>query len=124
MIKTYLIFFFLILSKLVFPQAQIKFSDSKKNFGFVKQGETVVLKYEFTNTGNQALIINEAKVACSCTSVDYPKAPIAPQQKGTVIITFETKTVYDRQDRTVEIISTALNSPTTLRYKGVVLRKK
>ncbi len=121
--QTSIFIFFIFISCIAFPQAQLKFTDTKKNFGFVKQGETVVLKYDFVNTGNEALVINEAKVSCSCTSVDFPKAPIPPQQKGTITVTFETKSVYDRQDRIVEIISNAKNSPVNIRYKGVVLRK-
>lgn len=88
----------------------------------MKKGELVKLDYPFTNTGNQPLIITDAKVECSCTFVEYPKQPIAPGQQGTVTVTFDTKTVYDRQDRIVEIISNAKNNPQKIRFKGVVLK--
>lgn len=103
-------------------QAKIKFTDAKKNFGFVKKGEKVVLRYEFINTGDQPLIINEAKAECSCTTVKWPKEPIAPGQKGNIEVTFDTAPTYDRQDRTVEVISNAQSSPHKIRFKGVVLR--
>ena len=104
-------------------QSKLKFSDSKKNFGFVKQGTLVDVVYEFTNAGNAPLVITEAKVECSCTSVEFPKQPIAPGQKNKILIKFDTKTVYDRQDRIVEIYSNDNNSPAYLRFKGVVLKK-
>lgn len=104
-------------------QAVIKFSDAKKNFGFVKQGNLVEMKYEITNTGDQPLIISDYKVECSCTSVDFPKSPILPKQKSSLTVKFDTKTVYDRQDRVVEIISNAKNSSEKIRFKGVVLKK-
>lgn len=104
-------------------QSKLKFSDSKKNFGFVKQGTIVDVVYEFTNAGNAPLVITEAKVECSCTSVEFPKQPIAPGQKNKILIKFDTKTVYDRQDRIVEIYSNDNNSPAYLRFKGVVLKK-
>ena len=104
-------------------QAKIKFDDAKKNFGFVTKGEVVSLDYTFINEGDAPLIISETKVECSCTSVDFPKQPIAPKQSGKITVKFDTKTVYDRQDRIVEVISNASNSPAKIRFKGVVLKK-
>ncbi|MDP2385515.1 MAG: DUF1573 domain-containing protein [Bacteroidota bacterium] len=111
------------LSTISKAQAVIKFLDAKKNFGFVKQGKLVEITFEFTNTGNQPLIITDYKVECTCTSVGFPKSPVLPQQKGSLTVTFDTKTVYDRQDRVVEVISNAKNSPERIRFKGVVLKK-
>ena len=105
-----------------YAQPQLKFSETKKNFGFVKKGELVTMEFNFTNTGNQPAIITEAKVECSCTTVDFPKQPIAPNQSAKVIVKFDTKSVYDRQDRIVEIISNAKNSAQKIRFKGVVLK--
>lgn len=105
-----------------FAQPQLKFTDTKKSFGFVKKGEMVKLEFEFTNEGNQPLIITEAKVECSCTTVEFPKQPVAPAQKAKITVSFDTKSVYDRQDRTVEIISNAKNSSQKIRFKGVVLK--
>lgn len=110
------------LSFSAFSQAQLKFTDTKKSFGFVKKGELVKIEFDFVNTGNQPLIISDVKVECSCTSVDFPKQPIAPNQSSKVTISFDTKSVYDRQDRIVEIISNAKNSSQKIRFKGVVLK--
>lgn len=107
----------------VFAQARIKFADAKQNFGFVKKGEKVNLTYKFTNEGNQPLIVSEAKAECSCTSVSWTKEPVAPGQTGTVTVVFDTAPTYDRQDRTVEVISNDPKSPAKIRFKGVVLQK-
>ena len=125
---TWGIFYFISLMLLfgqnnLFAQSKLKFSDSKKNFGFVKQGNVVNMEFEFINNGNQPLIITEAKAECSCTTVEFPKQPIAPSQKNKIIVKFDTKTVYDRQDRIVEVSSNDLNSPSFIRFKGVVLKK-
>ena len=105
-----------------FSQAEIKFTDTKKSFGFVKKGEVVLIEFDFTNTGDQPLIITDAKVECSCTTVNFPKQPIAPNQSAKVSVSFDTKSVYDRQDRIVEIISNAKNANQKIRFKGVVLK--
>jgi len=104
-------------------QAKLQIKDAKKNFGFVKKGEVVKVDYDITNAGTEPLIITGTEVSCSCTTVDYPKQPIAPGQSVKVIVSFDTKTVYDRQDRTVELISNDPKSPHKIRYKGVVLSK-
>ncbi|MGZ3866896.1 MAG: DUF1573 domain-containing protein [Bacteroidia bacterium] len=104
-------------------QAKIKFADAKQNFGFVKKGEKVTLVYKFTNEGNQPLVVSEGKAECSCTSVSWTKEPVAPGQTGTVTIVFDTAPTYDRQDRTVEVLSNDPKSPAKIRFKGVVMQK-
>ncbi len=100
------------------------FTETKHNFGFIRQGEVVSHEFEFTNTGDGPLIINECVVACECTKVEFPKEPIAPQAKGNIKVTFESKSAIDRQERDVVVKSNAANSPQTLVFKCVVLKPK
>ncbi len=113
--------FLLFISFYTFAQPKIKFKELKKNFGFVKQGEIVNIEFEFTNVGNQPVIINDAKATCSCTSVDFSEEPISPNRSSKIIIKFDTKSAYGRQDRVVEVTS---NDEITykIRFKGVVLK--
>ncbi len=106
-----------------FSQAKLEIKDAKKSFGFAKKGEVVKLNYDISNTGNEPLMINNIEISCSCTTVEYDKKPVLPTQSTTVTIIFDTKTVYDRQDRIVLVHSNDKNSPHKLRYKGVVLSK-
>lgn len=103
-------------------QARIKFKETKKSFGFVKKGELVKVEYIFINSGDQDLQIYEAKAECSCTTVDFPKYAVKPNQSDTVRVYFDTKSVYDRQDRIVQLISNAKNASQNIRFKGVVLK--
>ena len=91
-------------------QAKIKFLETKKDLGKVKKGDVVTAEYEFINDGNQPLLITNYEVECSCTTVDFPKQPIAPGQTNKLIVKFDTKSAYDRQDRKVVIVSNAKNS--------------
>ncbi|MDI9339734.1 MAG: DUF1573 domain-containing protein [Sediminibacterium sp.] len=102
--------------------AFLKVADTKKSFGFVKQGKEVRVDFEFKNTGQAPLLINEVKVECSCTKAEYPKEPLAPGKEGKITLVVDTKTMQDRQDRIAEVISNASNGTVRLRYKGVVLR--
>jgi len=119
-LRTILLVFAFLLCAKGFSQAQIKVADDKKNFGFVKRGALVKNEFEITNAGNAPLLINDAEVSCSCTTVEFPKKPILPNETFTVIVNFNTASVYGRQDRIVVLHSNATNSEVKLRYKGIV----
>lgn len=102
----------------------LKVKDPKYNFGLVKQGKVVKIEYFFENTGSTPLIISNIETTCGCTVADFPHYPIRPRDTGMILLTFNTKEKYDKQDRTVEVISNASNSPTKLRFKGAILEDK
>ena len=91
-------------------QAKLKFTETKKDLGKVKKGDVVSAEYEFQNEGDQPLIISSYEVECSCTTAEFPKQPIAPGQSGKIIVKFDTKSAYDRQDRKVVIVSNSKSS--------------
>jgi hypothetical protein len=103
---------------------QIEFKSMKQSFGFVHEGDTVKLKYELRNTGDKPLVITGYEVECGCTVMQLPASPIAPGEKYSLLIIFDTHQKFDRQDRTLKVISNAVNSPSELRFKGVVLKRK
>lgn len=110
-------------SSIVFSQTRLKVTNSKYNFGSVKKGDIVKCEFEIINTGNEPLLLKEAEVGCSCTTVEFSKQPVLPGQKTIIVVIFNTKTVYGRQDRVVILYSNANESPSKLRYKGMVSTK-
>lgn len=103
---------------------EMKMTETKHNFGFIRQGEIVTHEFAFTNIGDEPLIISNAEVECTCTTVDFPKQPIMRGGKGVIKVTFDTKSAIDRQERNVILSSNARNQPVTLTFKAVVLKKK
>lgn len=93
-------------------------------FGFVTEGDIVSINYEIKNTGDRPLIISNYEVECGCTVMEKVYTAIEPGDTYILKVKFDTHNKYDRQDRKITIISNAKNSPTTLRFKGVVLKKK
>ena len=122
-IKTIVVLLIVLYATKGFSQ-EIKFKETKQNFGFVHEGDTVRLSYELKNIGDKALIISNYEVECGCTKMETVPAPIEPGQTYTLKVTFDTHQKYDRQDRIIKIISNAINSPSELRFKGVVLKPK
>jgi len=121
--KCFISFLFLVISFSSVSQ-EIRFKSMKQNFGFVHEGDTVKINYELKNIGDKSLRIIDYEVECGCTVMEKPITPIAPGETYTLKITFDTHQKYDRQDRTIKVISNATNSPSVLRFKGVVLKPK
>ncbi|HQQ95033.1 MAG TPA: DUF1573 domain-containing protein [Bacteroidia bacterium] len=107
----------------LFSQARVEVIEPKKNFGHVKRGKMVVLNYDVYNAGDSPLIILEAEVSCSCTNVLFSKEPIAPGKSTRVQVSFDTKSVYGRQDRVVYLKSNDPKGEARLYYKGHVSKK-
>ena len=128
-VKTAGIFHFRLLALLLLvafkglSQAKLIIAEPKKNFGFVQRGVVVKNEYDIRNAGNAPLIITDVEIACSCTTVDFPKQPLLPGQNARVIVSFNTQTVYGRQDRVVYLNSNDPKGPHKLRYKGTVSNK-
>ncbi len=105
-------------------EPEIKFKETKHNFGFLRQGEVVKHSFVFTNTGSSPLVIAKAEVQCECTKVEFPKKPVMPNATDSIVVTFDSKSAIDRQERTVTVTSNALNNPALLTFKAVVLKPK
>lgn len=113
---------FICMGAFVNAQAIVKVDDAKQSFGTVKKGDMVELSYTLTNIGNEPLLIQKYEVQCSCTSVEFDTKPIVPGRSTIVKVKFDTKTVYERQDRIVYLISNNKNGDVKLRFKGFVKR--
>ncbi len=71
------------------PVSTMAFEEPIFDFGMVDDGEKVVHVYKFTNTGNEPLVIANAKASCGCTVPDWPKDPIDPGKSGEIKVQFD-----------------------------------
>ena len=118
------IFYFLVLvSPALSAQTVAKVKDAKHHFGLVTKGVVLEHVYELTNTSAEPLVITSVEVACSCTTVDYPQAPLLPGQTARITIRLNTATLYGRQDREAEVRFSKGDS-IWLRYKCIVTTPK
>ncbi len=69
--------------------AEMTFSSKVHDFGTIKEANgPVSYTFEFTNTGNEPLVIVNVNASCGCTRPEYPKEPIMPGKKGKIKVTF------------------------------------
>ena len=84
---------------------QITFDNKDFDFGLIMQGEQVVHKYKFKNTGNADLIIFNVAANCGCTIPTYSKDPIAPGEEGYVEVAFDSEGRGGLQNKTVTVLA-------------------
>ncbi len=73
------------------PITTMTFEEVEFDFGTVMEGEKVVHEYAFKNTGDEPLIIQNAKGSCGCTVPDWPRDPIAPGESSVIKVQFDSK---------------------------------
>ena len=102
-------------------QAEFKFKDKVQRLGKVQEGEIVRAEFSFINKGDSPLIISDYKVACQCTTVEFPTKPILPQEEAVLSVIFDSDGKIGYQDRSILILSNAENSPYEIRITLTVL---
>lgn len=102
--------------------AKIEFSKETHDYGNIKYDGEPYCSFEFKNTGDEPLIISNAKGSCGCTVPEWPKEPIAPGAKGSIRVKYDTKRPGPI-NKSVTINSNAVNVEggiSVLRIKGEV----
>jgi len=103
--------------------AKIEFKKETHDYGTIDQYADGTCEFTFTNTGNEPLVISNAKGSCGCTVPSWPKEPIAPGATGTIKVKYDTKRV-GIIGKSVTLQSNAINDPAkTIRIKGNVVAK-
>jgi hypothetical protein len=70
---------------------KIEFSKEIHDYGTIKYDADPYCTFEFKNTGNEPLIISNAKGSCGCTVPEWSKEPIAPGASGSIRVKYDTK---------------------------------
>lgn len=87
----------------------INWLDSSKDFGTVKEGDTVYVKFRFQNTGKHPLFLTDVHPSCGCTVADYPKDVFMPGKGGEVTASFFSSTHPGFIHKTVIVSSNTSN---------------
>lgn len=85
------------------PSTSVKFKEEVHDFGSVKQDTENAYSFEFTNTGVEPLVIENAKGSCGCTVPNYPKEPIMPGESATIDVVYKPGKQQGPQQKTVTV---------------------
>lgn len=95
---------------------EFKFTAEKYDFGKIPQGKPVSTNFEFTNIGEEPLILTEVKPTCGCTIADYTRTPVKKGEKGVIKITYNAAVVAPF-NKTIIVTS---NAKTPQKYLNIV----
>jgi hypothetical protein len=102
------------------PTTSMAFQESSFNFGTVTAGEIINHTFSFTNTGDEPLIISDARGTCGCTVPSKPTAPIAPGETGEITVRLDTKNKRGMINQRVTVIANTTPAQTTISMDGTV----
>lgn len=69
----------------------LSFEQTVFNFGDITEGEIIQNVVTFTNTGEEPLVITNARGTCGCTIPKWPKDPIMPGETAELLVQFDSK---------------------------------
>jgi len=104
---------------------QIEFKTETIDYGTVVKGQDSGLRtFEFTNTGDEPLVITNVRSSCGCTIPLKPEAPIMPGKSDKIEVKYNMSPGTISRTITVESNATNANGGTvSLRIKGKVVQE-
>lgn len=110
---------------------EITFETESLDIGTMVDGETKRFKFYFTNTGKTNLIINEAKGSCGCTVPSKPEGPIAPGERSSIDVEFNSAgrgpgpeaTEGIENIKNITIWTNCKEAQKVITFRGIVLPK-
>jgi len=101
---------------------QITFENKTIDYGVIVQESDPYRVFKFTNTGNEPLVITNAKGSCGCTVPQYSKDPIGPGETGELKVRYDTKRL-GKFIKTVTLTTNVGDEKVVLTIKGEVKKK-
>ena len=103
------------------PITTIEFEEPEYDFGTINEGETVTHVFTFTNTGEEPMLMSNARGSCGCTVPQWPKDPIMPGETASITVEFNSKNKKGKQVKKVTITANTDPPQTFLYLKGEIL---
>jgi len=98
------------------------FDSTTLDMGRMVQGAQVTKQYHFTNAGRSDLLISAVRGSCGCTvGKDWPKHPVAPGERGTIAVTFNSSGRSGRQEKTITVVANTRPPSNVLFLQGEVI---
>ena len=104
------------------PTTAIEFVEETHDFGTVTEGEIVTHVFTFTNTGDEPLIITNARGSCGCTVPEYPVRPIRPGETASLTVEFNSRNKFGNRNQKVTITANTEPRQTFLYLTGYISR--
>lgn len=103
----------------------IQWEDTVRDFGSIKEGDSVTLLYKFSNAGDKPLLLMSVKTSCGCTVARFPQNALFPGEEGEIEVIFNSHDHPGPVLKSVTVVSnTSNNAQHIMVFKGNVTPKK
>lgn len=106
------------------PIAMIEIMEKEFDCGNILNGEIFSHVYKVKNIGNVPLKIDKVRGACSCTTQDWSKAQIAPDETTEILVKFNSSGRTGAFNKRITITANTFPSDFFMSIKGNVLKKE
>ncbi len=113
------------LSFAAYSQPKMTMKTTTHDYGNITQEAGIAYyEFEFKNTGNKPIIINNAEASCGCTEPTWVKSPILPNKSSKITVGYDPNNSPGHFSKTITVYSNAQNSPIELKILGNVVEKQ
>lgn len=98
----------------------IEFDTKVIDYGTINKGSDGNRTFIFTNTGEAPFVVDNIFSSCTCDVISKPDAPIAPGEKGKIVVNYDTKKLGPIV-KTLTIKGNNTGGIIPLKLKGVVV---
>lgn len=99
------------------------FTSKNIDLGTIIKGEKYNIDFEYTNTTNDLLIINDVKTSCGCMVSEWKKEPLSPQKTAKLIIEFTPETL-GYTSKAIVVSHNKSTNPVRLMIRANVITKE
>ncbi len=101
--------------------AEITFEDTIIDLGKYPLSKIQKFSYTFRNTGGELLFIDNVIPDCSCISLEYNAHPVAPGEKRSINVTYDSSKKYPGEyDHCIYVMTDAHNGNVNLTFRAVL----
>jgi hypothetical protein len=101
-------------------KVDIEWDATKYDFGDITQNVPAIHTFEFTNNGENPVVILAAKASCGCTVPKYSREPVRPGDKGTIEVKYDARRMGNFS-KSVRVSIDGLDRPAILFISGKVV---
>ncbi len=110
---------------IAFSQPKLEFNETTHDFGTIEETAGLAkTTFTFKNTGNQPVLIENARASCGCTTPVWNKAPIPPGAKGTIEVAYNPSNRPGAFNKSITVYSNADPKIMQLTIRGTVNPRK
>lgn len=101
---------------------KIEFSTFEHDYGTITTGSDGTCEFDFKNTGNEPLILNDVHSTCGCTVPSWPREPIKAGETSKITVKYNTNRIGPI-NKQITVSSNATKNPVILKIMGNVIPK-